>query len=162
MRSRDEIASDTIAALERRLEEMTKDRDYWKDSAVTLSRVGGGEAAPTPVCYGIVNAAGRMWMSESCIIEKNDGELWGELEHAQESDPTYRVVPLYASSPYVRGDSWEAKYRWLLHNGGLLNEFAAQWRPAHGTLMAYIEAEVEKAFKESRCISDASPSKEKP
>ena len=51
-----------------------------------------------PLCYGIVNAAGKMWMSESCISEDGSGIDDGELEFAQEKDPTYRIVPLFARS----------------------------------------------------------------
>lgn len=47
MRSPEEVMSDTIAALQRKLEAVTVDRDYWKDAAITLGRHSCGEADAT-------------------------------------------------------------------------------------------------------------------
>lgn len=50
------------------------------------------ESAPI-ARYGIVNAAGKMWMSEVCVCEEPEN-LDAELEDARRKDPTYRIVPL--------------------------------------------------------------------
>jgi hypothetical protein len=35
---------------------------------------------------------------------------------------------------------------WICHNGGLINEWAKEWNPNHGTLTAYIRKRLEAAL----------------
>lgn len=78
-----------------------------------------GEASQ-PVCYAIVNAAGKIWLSESCIVEDDEGDLEAELGYAQESDPTFRVVPLYVAPSATTGSkrcTWKQVREWASRHG---------------------------------------------
>jgi hypothetical protein len=56
---------------------------------------------------------------------------------------------LRSLTPSATGD-YERRYRWLLHNGGLLNEWAAEWNgPDAGPLIPYLEARIEAALRNS-------------
>lgn len=42
---------------------------------------------------------------------------------------------------------WTPLAEWLLHNGGLLNEWAQDWRPEkHGPLIPWLRRRVEDAY----------------
>lgn len=50
-----------------------------------------------------------------------------------------------ARSAIAAPTHWRARYFWLLHNGGLLNEWAANWIPANdGPLIPYLDACVDR------------------
>jgi hypothetical protein len=91
-----------------------------EELVVALSTPSAG-LSMKEVCYAIVNAAGKMWISECCIAEEED-VLDAEIEYAQESDPTFRIVPLYTTPPSAK----EGRSEWphgKATNGEVMEEF---------------------------------------
>lgn len=88
-----------------------------------------------PVAYRRVsNISGQVTGLFSCEEERLGIEL-----------KTERLEPLYASPSSV-ADVEKVKH-WVCHNGGLLNEWAKDWRPSSGiTLTSFIRKKLDAAI----------------